>query len=95
MKINQIPPKSSKILVLIDKIREAKDPLDILLNYDYLLDEIEGQSNDSRFGRSISGTYNAKLAHGDNYSDNQVDAFDYSRMVNSIKAWIEQNKEWF
>ena len=95
MKINQIPQNSSKILDLIRKIREAKDPLDIMLNYDYLLDEIEGQSNDSRFGRSISGTYNAKITLGGDYSDNKVDAFDYIRMVNSIKAWIEQNKEWF
>lgn len=51
MKMNQTPQKSSKILELIQKIREAKDPLDILLNYDYLLDEIEGQYNGSRFGR--------------------------------------------
>ncbi len=95
MKINQTPQKGSKILDLIHKIREAKDPLDIMLNYDYLLDEIEGQYNDSRFGKSISGTYNANLVLRDDYSDDQVDAFDYSRMVNLIKTWIEQNKEWF
>jgi len=95
MKINQTLQKSSKILDLIHKIREAEDPLDIMLNYDYLLDEIEGQYDDSRFGRSIPRTYNQKLVLGDDYSDNKVDAFDYSRMVNSIKAWIEQNKEWF
>ena len=53
MKMNQTPQKSSKILELIQKIRDAKDPLDIMLNYDYLLDEIEGQYNDSRFGGSI------------------------------------------
>ena len=52
MKMNQTPQKSSKVLELIQKIRDAKDPLYIMLNYDYLLDEIEGHYNDSRFGKN-------------------------------------------
>jgi len=95
MKITQTPQKSSKIVDLVHKIREAEDPLDIMLNYDYLLDEIEGQSDDSRFGRSIPRTYNANLVLGNSHSEEQVEAFEYSRMVNSIKAWIKKNKDWF
>ena len=41
----------------------------------------------------IPGMYNAKLVSGDDYSDNEVDTFDYSRTVSSIKAWIAHNEE--
>ena len=95
MKITQIPQKRSKIVDLVHKIREANDPLEIMLNYDYLLDEIEGQYDESRFGRSIPRTYKTKLVLGNGYSEDQVEAFEYSRMVNSIKAWIKKNKDWF
>ena len=43
----------------------------------------------------ISGMYNAKLVSGDNYSNHEVDTFDDSRKVNSIKMWIERNKMQF
>ena len=43
----------------------------------------------------ISGTYNAKMVSGDGNSGTNVDRYDYSKTVNSIKAWIAKNKEWF
>jgi hypothetical protein len=45
--------------------------------------------------QKIPGTYNAKLASGDEFSEGKIDTFDYSKTVNSIKAWIAQNEEWF
>ena len=45
--------------------------------------------------RRIPGMYNVKLISGDDYSDDEIDTFDYSKTVNSIKAWIAQNEEWF
>jgi len=43
----------------------------------------------------IPGMYNAKLVSGDDSSDHEVDTFDYSRTVSSIKAWIFRNEERF
>ncbi|MBA7534534.1 hypothetical protein ES705_26782 [subsurface metagenome] len=43
----------------------------------------------------IPGMFNVNLVSGDEYSDNEVDKFDYSRTVNSIKAWIAQNEGCF
>lgn len=34
----------------------------------------------------IPGMYNVKLVSGDDYSEDKVDMFDYSKTVNSIKA---------
>ncbi len=45
--------------------------------------------------RRIPGMYNVKLISGDDYSDDEIDTFDYSKTFNSIKAWIAQNEEWF
>ena len=45
--------------------------------------------------QQIPGMYNVKLVSGDEYSKDQVDEFDYSSTINSIKAWITQKKEWF
>ena len=41
----------------------------------------------------IPGMYNAKLVSGDDYSDHEVDSFDYSRTVSSIKAWITHRED--
>jgi len=41
----------------------------------------------------IPGMYNVKLVSGDEYSEDEVDKFDYSKTVNSIKAWLAQNEE--
>ncbi len=41
----------------------------------------------------IPGMYNLKLVSGDDYSEDEVDKFDYSKTVNSIKAWLAQNEE--
>ena len=43
----------------------------------------------------IPGTYNAKLISGESPSVAKIDKFDYSKTINSIKAWIAKNKEWF
>jgi len=43
----------------------------------------------------IPGMYNAKLVSGDNDSNHEVGTFNYSRTVNSIKAWIARNEERF
>ena len=45
--------------------------------------------------QKIPGMYNVKLFSGEDKSDVKVDVFDYSRTVNSIKAWNVQNEEFF
>jgi len=60
--------------------------------------EIAKEANDHGcqvMSQRISGTYNAKIVSGDDYSSSKVDRFDYSKTINSIKAWIAKNKEWF
>jgi len=44
--------------------------------------------------QQIPGMYNVKLASGDKYSKDQVDIFDYSSTISSIKEWIAGIKEW-
>ena len=41
----------------------------------------------------IPGMYNVKQVSDDDYSDQKIDTFDYSRTVSSIKAWIARNEE--
>ncbi len=43
----------------------------------------------------IPGTYNAKLISKEDDSDAKIDNFDYSKTINSIKAWLTKNKERF
>jgi len=45
--------------------------------------------------QQIPGMYNMKLVSGDEYSKDQVDEFDYSGTINTIKEWIAGMKEWF
>ncbi len=40
------PPLPDKAFLYIKKIEEATTPFEILLNYDYLRDEIDGKVND-------------------------------------------------
>ncbi len=41
----------------------------------------------------IPGMYNVKLISGDDYSEEEVDKFEYSKTINSIKAWFAQNED--
>ena len=43
----------------------------------------------------ISGMYNSKLISSDDYSEGEVDTFDCTKTVNSIKLWITQNEDQF
>ncbi|HUS51047.1 MAG TPA: hypothetical protein VMZ91_12840 [Candidatus Paceibacterota bacterium] len=38
--------------------------------------------------------YNVKLISGNDNSGDKGDRFDYSRTVNSIKAWNAESKKW-
>ena len=54
----------------------------------------EAENHDCRaVYQRISGTYNVKLVSGDDYLEDEVDKFDYSKTVNSIKAWLAQNED--
>jgi len=41
----------------------------------------------------IAGMYNVKIVSRDDNSRHEVDSFDYSKTVDSIKLWIAQNKK--
>ena len=43
----------------------------------------------------IPGTYNAKSISGNGYKEGEVDTFDGTKTVNSIKLWITQNEDQF
>ena len=45
--------------------------------------------------QQIPGMYNVKQVSRDEYTKDQVDIFDYSSTINSIKTWIARKKEWF
>jgi len=45
--------------------------------------------------QKIPGMYNAKQVSEGEYKDGEIDVLDYSRTVNSIKTWLEHNKDWF
>ena len=45
--------------------------------------------------QKIPGMYNVKLASGQESSKGQVEEFDYSATMGSIKEWIARMKDWF
>ena len=44
--------------------------------------------------QKIPGMYNVKQVSRDGYSKEEVDKFDCSRTINSIKTWLQQTEEW-
>ena len=44
--------------------------------------------------QKIPGMYNVKQASEDEFSEEEVDIFDCSKTINSIKTWLQQTREW-
>ncbi len=59
-----------------------------------IVKEAENQGCRAVYQR-IPGMNNMKLVSENDYSVEKVDKFDCSKTVNSIKAWLAQNEEWF
>ena len=44
--------------------------------------------------QKVPGMYNVKRLSGNEYSGEELDMFDCSKTINSIKTWLQQIKEW-
>ena len=59
-----------------------------------IVKEVENHGCQTVYQR-IPGTYNAERVSGDDNSDQEVEIYDCSRTINSIKAWIAYKEERF
>jgi hypothetical protein len=54
----------------------------------------EAERNGCRFAyQKIPGMYNIKLITGNDITSNDINCFDCSRTINSIKEWIKEQEE--